>query len=89
MSLGAQTTDVLRLIVRQGMTLTVVGLVVGSILALLATGALSSLLFEVSPTDPVTFAAVVVILAVVALLACLLPALRATRVDPIVALRSE
>ena len=89
MSLGAQTTDVLRLIVRQGMTLTVVGLVVGSILALLATGALSSLLFEVSPTDPVTFAAVVVILAVVALLACLIPALRATRVDPIVALRSE
>jgi putative ABC transport system permease protein len=89
MSLGAQAADVVQLVVRQGMTLTLAGLVVGCVLALLATGALSSLLFEVSPTDPATFAVVVALLALVALLACLVPALRATRVDPIVALRAE
>ena len=88
-SLGAQRADVLRLVIRQGMTLTAVGLVAGVVVALLATGWLSTLLFEVSPTDPATFVAVGGVIAVVALLACLLPALRATRVDPLVALRAE
>ncbi len=88
-SLGAQRGDVLRLIIRQGMTLTAAGLALGAVLAMLSTGLLASLLFEVGPTDPATFAAVVALLAGVALLACVLPAVRATRVDPLVALRAE
>ncbi len=88
-SLGAQTRDVLGLVVRQGMFLTVIGLVVGVVASLLATGLLGSLLFEVSPTDPLTFVAVAAVLAAVAFAACLLPALRATRVDPMIALRAE
>ncbi|MDH3734896.1 MAG: ABC transporter permease [Gemmatimonadota bacterium] len=88
-SMGAQTGDVLRLVLRQGMALTGAGLVAGVVVSLLATGWLASLLFEVSPTDPITYVAVSAVLAVVAFLACLLPALRATRVDPMIALRAE
>ena len=88
-SLGARTGDVLRLVLRQGMLLTGVGLAAGTVMSLLATGWLGSLLFEVSPTDPMTFVLVAGVLAAVAFLACLLPALRATRVDPLIALRAE
>ena len=88
-SLGAQVADVLLLIVRQGMTVTAIGLAVGAGAALFATDLLSSLLFGVSPTDPATFVVVTGVFATVALAACLVPAWRATRVDPVVALRAE
>jgi len=89
MSLGARTGDVLRLVIRQGMSLTLAGLVIGVGLSALATGLLASLLFEVSPTDPVTFVIVGGVLSAVAFGACLLPAWRATRADPVIALRME
>ncbi|MDX1577486.1 MAG: ABC transporter permease [Gemmatimonadota bacterium] len=88
-SLGARPADVLRLVVRQGMTLAGAGLAIGVAVSLLVTSLLANLLFEVSPTDPVTFIAVAATLAAVALAACLLPAIRATRVDPLIALRTE
>ena len=88
-SLGARVADVLWLIVRHGMTVTGIGLAVGAAAALLLTELLTGLLFEVSPTDARTFVAVAGFFAAAALLACLLPALRATRVDPVVALRAE
>jgi predicted permease len=88
-SLGAQVADVLWLIVRQGMTVTVIGLAVGAAAALFVTDLLSSLLFGVSPTDLATFLVVAGIFGAVALAACLVPAWRATRVDPVIALRAE
>ena len=89
MALGAQSRDVLRLILRQGLLLTLGGLLAGLAGAILLTRFLASLLFEVKPTDPVTYAVVASLLALVALAACLIPARRATKVDPIVALRYE
>jgi putative ABC transport system permease protein len=89
MALGADRRDVLRMIVGQGMKLTVIGVAVGLVGALAATRALSSLLFGVSAFDPVTFGVVAVTLSAVALLSCLLPARRATKVDPMIALRYE
>jgi putative ABC transport system permease protein len=89
MALGAQSRDVLRLILRQGFFLTLGGLFAGLGGAVLLTRFLTSLLFEVKPTDPLTYAIVAVLLAFVALAACLIPARRATRVDPLVALRYE
>jgi putative ABC transport system permease protein len=89
MALGAQTADVLRLFVRQGMSLVAVGASIGLLGALALTRVMKSLLFGVSATDPLTFAGVASLLALVALAACYLPARRATKVDPMTALRHE
>ena len=89
MALGARHLDVLKLVVRQGMTLVVIGVVVGLAGAIALTRVMSSLLFGVTAKDPLTFVFVAVMIGVVAFLACYLPARRATRVDPLIALRYE
>ena len=88
-SLGANRLDVLRLVVRQGIVLTAIGMLAGLAGAFALTRLMSSLLSGVAATDPLTFAAGAALLAASALAACLIPALRATRVDPVVALRCE
>jgi putative ABC transport system permease protein len=88
-ALGAQRKDVLRLIVGEAAKLASIGLVIGIVASLVATRLISSLLYEVSAVDPVTFLAIAVLLSVIALLASYIPARRAMRVDPIVALRYE
>ena len=89
MALGAVRRDVLALVVRQGFLLAAAGLAVGVAGALALTRVMRSLLFSVSATDPAVFGSIVALLAAVALLACYLPARRAARVDPMVALRQE
>ena len=89
MALGAQPSAILRMILRQGLTLTVLGIAFGVIGSLAMTGLLKSLLFEVAPSDPATYIVVALVLAASALLASFLPARRAASIDPIVALRSE
>jgi predicted permease len=89
MALGAQRGAIVTMIVRHGAELTAAGIVIGLAAALLLTRVMATLLFGVSATDPATFAAVPLLLGVIALLASYLPALRATRVDPVVALRDE
>jgi ABC-type antimicrobial peptide transport system permease subunit len=87
-ALGAERGMLLRLVLRSGTRSTVVGLGIGLLAALALTHLMASLLFGVEPRDPVTFAGVCVVFLVVSLAATLVPALRATRVDPVIALRS-
>jgi putative ABC transport system permease protein len=89
LALGAQKSDVLGLIVKQGMLLALIGLVIGLLAAFALTRLMESLLFGASVTDPLTFALITLFLTFVAFLACWLPARRATKVDPMVALRSR
>src|SRR5262249_33603388 len=89
MALGARAGDVRRMVVKQGLALTALGILLGIAAALAMTRYLSSLLYGVGPTDPTVFVSVTLLFAAVSFTACYLPARRATRVDPMVVLRSE
>ncbi len=89
MALGAQSGDVLQMLIGQGMRLTLIGVALGVSAALGLTRVIESMLFKVSATDPVTFALITLLLVFVALIACYIPARRATKVDPLAALRTE
>jgi ABC-type antimicrobial peptide transport system permease subunit len=89
MALGAQRKDVFAIVLGRGLWLALIGVVIGLAGALVLTRSLSTLLFGVTPTDPITFATVSLVLGLVALLACYIPARRATKVNPMEALRYE
>ncbi|HYV07267.1 MAG TPA: FtsX-like permease family protein, partial [Blastocatellia bacterium] len=89
MALGASSARVMAMVMRQGMTLVVAGLVLGVVGALALSKLMSALLFSVGPSDPITFLAVAVVLIAVAAVSCFLPARRVTTIDPMIALRSE
>jgi putative ABC transport system permease protein len=89
MALGARRFDVLKIVLRQGMTLAIIGVVLGLLGAYALTRVMAAFLFEVTARDPITFAAVSASLLAVAFFACLVPALRATKVNPLIALRYE
>ncbi|HEX8184330.1 MAG TPA: FtsX-like permease family protein, partial [Blastocatellia bacterium] len=89
LALGAQTSDVLRLVIWNGLKLVLMGLAVGALAAFALTRVIANQLYGVRATDPVTFLMVCALLMLIALLACWVPARRATRVDPLIALRTE
>ena len=89
MALGAKRSNVLRMILFEGLALIMTGVIVGLFLSVVGTRLMGSLLYGVSPTDPLTFISVAALLTMVALLACYVPARKATKVDPMVALRYE
>ena len=89
LALGARRSDVLTLIIGQALKLVLIGVVLGLLASVAATRGLSTLLFSIRPTDPVTYASVAALLTLVALLASYLPARRAMKVDPMIALRYE
>ncbi len=89
MALGAQARDVLKMVIRQGLGLALVGIVIGLSGALILTRWMEALLYGVSATDPQTFALIALLLMAIALLACFVPARRATKVDPMIALRCD
>jgi putative ABC transport system permease protein len=89
MALGAQQADVLRMVVKQGALLVSIGIAAGAIGAFAVTRLMTSMLYEVAPSDPLTFGAVSAVLGLIALVASYIPGRRATRVDPVIALRAE
>jgi putative ABC transport system permease protein len=89
MALGAQRSDVLKLLLKHGMSLTLLGVTIGLLVAAALTRVIKSQLYEVSATDPTAYAGMSLLLVIVALFACWLPARRATKVDPMEALRYE
>jgi putative ABC transport system permease protein len=89
MAIGARPPEILRMILGQGMALALVGIALGLLGAMTLTRLLQGLLFEVGPTDPLTFVGVAGVLSTATLVACYVPARRAGRVDPIIALRTE
>jgi putative ABC transport system permease protein len=89
MALGAQAKDVLKMVIWRGMRLTMIGVAIGLAAAIALTRVMKSLLFNVSATDPATFALIALLLIAVALIASYIPARRATKVDPLQSIRSE